>query len=155
MFRLYLLNFIKMRENTMKIAVIDGQGGGIGKHIMDKLRAKLPGDTELIALGTNALATAQMMKGGASEGATGENAICYMAPRVDCITGTVSILTANGMLGEITPAIAAAVGSSDAPKYLLPLNKNNIKVIGALKEPLPHLIEELVDTIGKDWFEHV
>ena len=139
----------------MKIAVIDGQGGGIGKHIMEKLRANLPEDTELIALGTNALATAQMMKAGASEGATGENAICYMSQRVDCITGTVSVLTANGMLGEISPAIAEAVGSSPAKKYLLPLNKNNIKIVGVLKEPLPHLIEELEDTIGKEWFENV
>lgn len=134
----------------MKIAVIDGQGGGIGKHIMEKLRTKLPADTELIALGTNSLATAQMIKAGASEGATGENAICYMANRVDAITGTISIMTANAMLGEITPRIAEAIGSSPAKKYLLPLNKNDIKIIGISKDPLPHLIEELVETIEKD-----
>lgn len=136
----------------MKIAVIDGQGGGIGKHIMEKLRAKLPNETELIALGTNSLATAQMIKAGASEGATGENAICYMANRVDCITGTISIMTANAMLGEITPRIAEAIGSSAAKKYLLPLNKNDIRIIGVAKEPLPHLIEELVETIEKEGF---
>ena len=134
----------------MKIAVIDGQGGGIGKHIMEKLRAKLPNDTELIALGTNSLATAQMIKAGASEGATGENAICYMVNRVDFVTGTISIMTANAMLGEITPRIAEAIGNSPAKKYLLPLNKNDIKIIGVAKEPLPHLIEELVESIEKD-----
>lgn len=139
----------------MKIAVIDGQGGGIGKHIMEKLRAKLPADTELIALGTNSLATAQMIKAGASEGATGENAICYMAGRVDAITGTISIMTANAMLGEITPRIAESIGSSTAKKYLLPLNKNDIKIIGVTKEPLPHLIEELVETIEKEGLDHV
>ena len=139
----------------MKIAVIDGQGGGIGKHIMEKLRARLPEETELIALGTNSLATAQMMKAGASEGATGESAICYMADRVDLITGTVSILSANAMLGEISPAIAAAVGGSRAKKYLSPLNKSGISVIGVVKEPLPHLIDQLVDIIGKEGFDHV
>ncbi|MBQ1251375.1 MAG: DUF3842 family protein [Firmicutes bacterium] len=134
----------------MKIAVIDGQGGGIGKHIMEKLRAHLPEDTELIALGTNSLATAQMIKAGASEGATGENAICYTSRQVDYITGTISIMTANAMLGEITPKIAEAIGSSPAKKYLLPLNKNDIKIIGVGKEPLPHLIEELVEAIKND-----
>lgn len=134
----------------MKIAVIDGQGGGIGKHIMEKLRAKLPEETELIALGTNALATAQMIKAGASEGASGENAICYMVNQVDIITGTVSILTANGMLGEISPAIAAAVGSAKAKKFLLPVNKNDIIIVGSEKEPLPHLIDDLVELLRKE-----
>ena len=139
----------------MKIAVIDGQGGGIGKHIMEKLRSRLAEDTELIALGTNALATSQMLKAGASEGATGESAICYMADRVDFIVGTVSILSANAMLGEVSPAIAAAIGSSHAKKILLPLNKNGICIIGIEKEPLPHLIDKLIETLEKEGFEHV
>lgn len=134
----------------MKIAVIDGQGGGIGKHIMEKLRASLPEDTELFALGTNSLATAQMMRAGASQGASGENSICYMADRVDVITGTVSILCANAMLGEITPAMVNAVGNSPAKKILLPLNKSNINIVGVSREPLPHLIDELVTLIGKE-----
>jgi hypothetical protein len=134
----------------MKIAVIDGQGGGIGKHIMEKLRANLPEDTKLIALGANALATAQMMKVGASEGATGENAICFMADQVDIICGTVSLLCANGMMGEITPSMAKSIGESQATKYLLPVNKNQIKIVGVAKEPLPHLIDQLVEAVGKD-----
>lgn len=134
----------------MKIAVIDGQGGGIGKHIMEKFRAGLPEDTELIALGTNALATAQMMKVGASEGATGENAIRYMANKVDIIAGTVSVISANGMLGEISPVIAQAIGESPAKKFLLPINKNNIKIVGVIQEPLPHLIDLLVEAVGKE-----
>ena len=138
----------------MNIVVIDGQSGRMGQLFIE--RAKNVGLTcPLLAVGTNSLATAAMLKAGADQGATGENAICYMAQRVDCITGTVSVLTANGMLGEISPAIAEAVGSSPAKKYLLPLNKNDIRIIGVLKEPLPHLIEELVDTIGKEWFENV
>lgn len=134
----------------MKIAVIDGQGGGIGKHIMEKLRANLPEETSLIALGTNALATAQMMKAGASEGATGENAICFMAAKVDIICGTVSVLCANGMMGEITPAMAKAIGEADGKKYLLPVNKNQIKMVGVIKEPLPHLIDLLVEAVRKE-----
>ena len=134
----------------MKIAVIDGQGGGIGKHIMEKLRAGLPENTQLLALGTNALATAQMMKAGASEGATGENAIRFMADKVDIIAGTVSVLAANGMMGEITPTMADSIGSSPAQKFLLPVNKNNIKVVGVSKEPLPHLIDLMVEAIRKE-----
>ena len=141
--------------SSCRIAVIDGQGGGIGKHIMEKLRARLPEDTELIALGTNSLATAQMMKTGASEGATGENAICYTSQRVDFIIGTVSILTANGMMGEISPRIAEAIGSSPARKYLLALNRHGIQIIGVQKEPLPHLIDELVDMIREEVLENV
>ncbi len=139
----------------MKIAIIDGQGGGIGKHIMEKLRSRLSEDTELIALGTNALATSQMLKAGASEGATGENAICYMADRVDYIVGTVSILSANAMLGEVSPAIAEAIGSSHAKKILLPLNKNDICIIGVEKEPLPHLIDKLIETLEKEGMKNV
>ena len=136
----------------MRIAVIDGQGGGIGKHITEALVQAMPEDTKIYALGTNAVATAQMMKGGASEGATGENAICYMAGKVDIICGTVSILCADSMLGEVSPAVARAVGSSDAKKYLLPLNRSDVHIAGVAKEPMPHLISDMVDKIVKENF---
>ncbi len=90
----------------MRIAVIDGQGGGIGKTIVEKLRKELPEDVEIIALGTNALATSCMLKAGANEGATGENAIVANAGKVDVIMGTVGIIAANSMLGELTPQMA-------------------------------------------------
>ncbi|MDO4541936.1 MAG: DUF3842 family protein [Bacillota bacterium] len=131
----------------MKIAVIDGQGGSIGKHIISKLRAHLNLDTEIYALGTNAIATTAMLKGGANEGATGENTIVYMANRVDIIIGSVAILIANSMCGEMTPKMVAAVGESKAKKYLLPMNRNDIHIVGAAKQPLPHQIEELVLTL--------
>ena len=121
----------------MRIAVIDGQGGGIGRHITEKLRRALSEETEIIALGTNSLATAAMLKAGANEGATGENAIVQTSKKVDIITGAVSILVANSMFGEVTPKIAEAVGSAEAIKVLLPVNRSNIEIVGAVNEPWP------------------
>lgn len=128
----------------MRIAVIDGQGGGIGKHIVEKLRRELPEDFEILALGTNSLATSVMMRAGANEGATGENAIIYNASRIDCILGPVSILIPNALLGELTAPMAAAIAASPAKKILLPLARGGIEIIGLRNEPLPHLISELV-----------
>ncbi len=131
----------------MRIAVIDGQGGGIGRHITEKLRRNLSEDVEIIALGTNALATAAMLKAGANEGATGENAIVQTTKKVDIITGAVSILAANSMFGEVSPKVAEAVGSADAVKILLPVNRSNIEIVGAISEPLPHQIDKIVELI--------
>lgn len=136
----------------MKIAVIDGQGGGIGKHIAEKMRRIVREDTEIIALGTNALATAAMLKAGANEGATGENAIVYGVTQVDVIVGAVSLLVANSMWGEISPRMAAAVGEAKAKKILLPVNRSGIEIIGVHKEPLPHQIDDLVALVKK-WEE--
>lgn len=133
----------------MKIGVIDGQGGGIGKHITEKLRKHLPEDVEIIALGTNSLATAAMLRAGANEGATGENAIIFMADKVDVIVGSVSILAANSMLGELTPRVAEAIAVSKARKLLLPMNRVGIEIVGVINEPLPHQIEKLVLTLKK------
>jgi len=131
----------------MRIGVIDGQGGGIGKHITEKLRKHLSEDVEIIALGTNALATSAMLKAGANEGATGENAIVFMADKVDVIVGSVAILAANSMLGELTPGMAQAIAASKARKVLLPINRSGIEIIGVVSEPLPHQIEKLVDML--------
>ena len=131
------------------VAVIDGQGGGIGKHIIKKLCQILPGGVEILALGTNAIATEAMMKAGANRGASGENAIIVNVSKVDYIVGTVGIITANAMLGELTPKMAEAIATSPAEKILLPLNMENIGVVGVSKEPLPHLIDKLVAQIIK------
>ncbi|MFZ5642303.1 MAG: DUF3842 family protein [Bacillota bacterium] len=128
----------------MRIAVVDGQGGGIGKHIVDKLRRELPEDVEILALGTNALATSVMLKAGANEGATGENAVVFNADRVDMILGPISIVLSNSMLGEMTPSMANAICSSRAAKVLIPLTRSGVDIVGVKQEPLPHMIEELV-----------
>jgi len=134
----------------VRIAVIDGQGGGIGKAVVEKLRKELPEETEIIALGTNASATVLMLKAGANEGATGENAIVYNAGKVDVIIGAIGIIVANAMMGELTPQIARAITESHARKILIPLNRCNIEIVGVKSEPLPHHIENAVSII-KTW----
>lgn len=135
----------------MRIAVIDGQGGGIGKHVVEKLRRELPEDIEIIALGTNALATAAMLKAGANEGASGENAIVFNAGRVDLITGPVGIMMANAMLGEVTAKMAEAVAGSQAHKIILPVTRDDLEIAGYKSEPLPHLIADLVSRIKENY----
>lgn len=130
----------------MRIAVIDGQGGGIGKHIVEQLRKRMP-DLEILALGTNALATGAMLRAGATEGASGESAICFNADRVDVILGSFAIMTVYGLLGEITPAIATALSVSKADKLLIPIQRGNIHIIGTNRSPLPHQVESLVNEI--------
>ena len=133
-----------------KIAVIDGQGGGIGSLIVKLLREEFGDKIEIIALGTNSTATTAMMKARANKGATGENAIVWNADRVDVITGPLSIALPNAMLGELTPKMAEAITSSPAKKFLIPLNQEYVEIIGAVKEPLPHLVEKLIARIYED-----
>ena len=130
-----------------KIAVVDGQGGGIGSLVIKRLKEEFGDRLEITALGTNSTSTSAMMKARANKGATGENAIIWNAGRVDVIIGPMSIVLANGMLGELTPRMAEAIASSSAMKLLIPLNQENVEVIGTLREPLPHIIEKLVETI--------
>lgn len=131
-------------ESRVTIGVIDGQGGGIGSVIIKKIKEVYEENVEIIALGTNAIATAQMMKAGANKGATGENAILVTVPSMDIITGPIAIILANSMLGELTPKMADAISRSPAWKILLPLTQEKVVVVGASKEPLPHLVETLV-----------
>jgi hypothetical protein len=137
----------------LKIGVIDGQGGGIGGLIVKRLKDEFRDRCEIIALGTNAAATSAMMKSRANKGATGENAIVYNSGRVDIIIGPLSIALPNAMLGEVTGEMAAAIVSSQAKKFLLPLNQEGIDITGVHKEPLPHLIELVLSQIKE--IEHV
>ena len=130
-----------------KIAVVDGQGGGIGSLIVKRLRDEFGDEIEILALGTNSAATSAMMKSRSNKGTTGENAIVWNASRVDMIIGPLSIVLSNAMLGELTPKMAEAIVSSDAKKILLPLNQEGIDVIGVEKEPLPHMIEKIIETV--------
>lgn len=127
-----------------RICVIDGQGGGIGSAIIKKLKDVYGETVEIIALGTNAIATAQMLKAKANRGASGENAIVRTVAKADVITGPLGIVLAHAMMGEVTPSIAMAVAASAAPKVLLPLNQEHVVVVGASAMPLPHLVDELV-----------
>lgn len=131
----------------MRIAVIDGQGGGIGKAIVEKFRQAFGEGIEIVALGTNSLATALMLKAGANEGATGENAIVYNAPKVDLILGPIGIICANSLLGELTPLMARAIAESSAKKVLIPLNRCNVVVAGIENKPLPHYIDDAIEIV--------
>ncbi|MFH2063765.1 MAG: DUF3842 family protein [Pseudomonadota bacterium] len=133
-----------------QICIIDGQGGGIGSATIKKLRDFFEDSIDITALGTNAIATAQMLKAKANRGASGENAIVQTVQKVDIIIGPIGIIMANAMMGEVTPAIAAAVASSPARKILIPLSQENIEIAGLIPQPLPHLIEELVQERLKD-----
>ena len=128
----------------MKILVIDGQGGGMGKSIVAALKQRMP-DVPVMALGTNAQATAAMLKAGADQGATGESAIRYQCKTADIILGVTGILHANAMMGEISPGIAAAVSLSEGQKILVPLERCGLMIAGVGKQPLDGLIRQAAD----------
>jgi hypothetical protein len=136
-----------MEKRKKSIAVIDGQGGGIGSAIIKRLREAIAEEIEIIGLGTNAMATGAMLKAGANKGASGENAIVQTVKTVDIIIGPTSIVLANSMMGELTPKMAVAIASSLATKCLLPLKIPEVEIIGAPKEPLPHLVDQLIKRI--------
>ena len=138
---------VRMEKKKKSIAVIDGQGGGIGGLMIKRLRETFGEEVDLIGLGTNAMATGAMLKAGANKGASGENAIVQTVKTVDMILGTAAIVLANSMMGELTPKMAEAITSSPALKCLLPLKMPDVEIIGASKEPLPHLIDQLVKRI--------
>jgi hypothetical protein len=148
-FRGFFSGVIAIRDLWMhkRICIIDGHGGGIGATLIKYLKEEFSENNELIALGTNAIATAQMIKAGANKGASGENAICQTARQADFIVGSIAIGWANAMLGEVTPKMAEAVSSSPALKLLLPLSQERVEIVGVQKEPLPHLVQEVVNKI--------
>ncbi|MEW6186336.1 MAG: DUF3842 family protein [Thermodesulfobacteriota bacterium] len=135
------------RTKTIKIGVLDGQGGGIGSAVIKKLREEFGEDLEVIALGTNSIATAQMMKARANKGASGENAIVQTAPKMDLLIGTIGIVLAQAMMGEVTPAVASAVSESPAVKLLIPLSQERVEVVGFDPEPLPHLVDKVISRV--------
>ena len=133
----------------MRIMVMDGQGGGVGRSLLEALKERFP-EAELIAVGTNATATANMMKSGVISGATGENAVVYNSKRADVIMGPMGIVMADAMLGEITPTMAAAVvASNDAKLILIPMSKCHATIVGVESRRLGEYIAEAVDEIAK------
>ncbi|MBU8909818.1 MAG: DUF3842 family protein [Desulfobacterales bacterium] len=128
-----------------KVCVIDGQGGGIGSAIIKKLKGRFEERIEVLALGTNAIATAQMLKAKANKGASGSNAIIQTVKKADVIIGPVGIIMPHAMMGEVTLLMAEAVCSSEAKKILLPLTLENLEIVGVSGLPLPQLVDELLD----------
>ena len=130
----------------MKIIVIDGQGGGVGKALIEQMKLHLP-DQPTLALGTNAMATAGMLKAGADQGATGESAIVYNCRDADVILGPIGIVLAHSMLGELSPAMAQAVGESNAARILIPIGKCRTKIAGVSDLPVAALVENAVSEV--------
>ena len=129
----------------MEIVVIDGQGGGIGKNIIQVLKEKHPEYT-IIGVGTNSMATTQLKKGGADIIATGENAVVKHA---SIVVGPIGVAFANSMYGEITPAMAKAIGESEARKYFIPVSKCSAQVVGVASKSISEYIDDLVVMIEK------
>jgi hypothetical protein len=127
-----------------RICVIDGQGGGIGATLIKCLKEAYGESVELIGLGTNAIASAQMLKAGANRCASGENAIVQTVATADLIVGPVSITWPNAMLGEVTTKMAEAVMSCPVTKVLLPLSQEPVVLVGLANEPLPHLVQRAI-----------
>lgn len=130
----------------MKITIIDGQGGRIGRTVIEQLKEK-HGELELFAIGTNSIATSAMLKAGADYGATGENAVIVNAADSDIIIGPIGIVFANALLGEITPAIATAIGASKAYKILIPVNRCNHYVAGCTEASMSEYIKLAINKI--------
>ena len=132
-----------MKKNVL---VIDGQGGMLGKQMVEAVRKLIPG-AEITAVGTNSIATSAMLKAGADRGATGENSVIVCSGNADIIVGPVGIVIADSLLGEITADMAAAVGGSQAYKIVLPVNKCDSIIIGVKGKSTSDLIGEAIDKI--------
>ena len=133
-------------EKAVHIVVIDAQGGGIGKQLVAAIKKSIP-DTVVTAVGTNGAATSAMIKAGADHAATGENAVVVACRRTDFIIGPIGIVIADAMLGEITPAMAVAVGQSSAVRILIPVERCATTVAGVQDTSTGILIKSAVDSL--------
>ena len=130
----------------MIVLVIDGQGGGIGRALVEKLRARAP-EMEIWAVGANAIATTSMLKAGATQAATGENAVCVCEGQADVIAGPVGIVLKDAMMGEITERMANAVAGARAQRVLVPVQRCATYVAGTANQPLQRLLDDAMEKI--------
>jgi hypothetical protein len=132
------------------VAVLDGQGGGIGAAVIKELRREFQETLEIWALGANSTATENMMKARANRGATGENAIQISLPRAEALMAPLAVSWPNAMMGEITPRIAESVMTVDILKIFIPLSHEKVILAGFQSEPLPHLVAQAVEILKKN-----
>jgi hypothetical protein len=133
----------------MKIVVVDGQGGRLGRLLVEEVKARLP-QAQVYALGTNTVATAAMLKAGADFGATGENPVVRNMADADGVLGPVGIVVANAILGEVTPAMAEAVGSCRAKKFLIPMNSCGVAVAGVGELPMSAYVSLAAEALAAE-----
>lgn len=131
----------------MKLLIIDGQGGGVGRELIENIKNTFP-DAEITAVGTNPMATQAMIKAGADHAATGENAVVVACRTADWIIGPIGIVIADSLYGEITPKMAKAVGQSTAKRILLPMNQCDNIVVGVPELKLSRLVGEVLKTLA-------
>lgn len=130
----------------MKITIIDGQGGQLGAQLVKAIAEEFP-DAEQTAIGTNAVATATMLKAGTKNAATGENPVIVACRKSDVIIGPIGIVIADSLLGEITPKMAVAIGQSDAVRILIPMNRCESLVAGVASNNMDELISDAVSKL--------
>lgn len=135
-------------RQIMKVLVIDGQGGGLGRQLVSALKEYDSG-IEVLAVGTNSAATNAMLKAGADQAATGENSVVAASRRADVIMGPVGIVIADSMLGEITPKMAVAVGQSSAKRILIPVNLCDNIVVGVAETSMGKSVQNAIDALKK------
>ena len=128
----------------MRVTVIDAQGGGIGKAVVKAIKEKAP-DCMVIAVGTNAVATTAMLKAGADVGATGENAVVYNCAKAQVLIAPIGLTLANAMYGEISPAMARAVGECEEIKILIPVKQCSARIAGLMDKPQAAYIQDAVE----------
>ena len=134
--------------NHLKIVILDGQGGRLGRMLVEQLKISLP-QAEITALGTNSIATAAMLKAGADAGATGENPAVVTSRTADIIVGPMGIVIADSLMGEITPKMAVAIGQSLAQKVLIPVNRCQHFVVGCRAISMGEYVKLAVEEVLK------
>lgn len=139
-----------MRSHIRTVLILDGQGGGVGGQLVKLLKPCLPEDCRLLCAGTNVMATSAMLKAGAAQGATGENAVIYNAARADLILGPIGVILAGGILGEVSPAMAAAVSGSEAVKILIPSASCGVHVAGTEELRLEDYLRQAAELALKE-----
>ena len=132
----------------MRVLVIDGQGGGLGRQLVNAVKERFP-EVEILAVGTNSAATNAMLRAGADQAATGENSVAVASGRVDVIMGPIGIVIADSMLGEITPRMALSVGQSLAKRILIPVNFCDNSVVGVTETSMAKNVQNAVDALGR------
>lgn len=132
-----------------KVLVIDAQGGGLGKQLISRIKKELP-DVFITAVGTNSMATQAMMKAGADEQATGENSVIVSCRKAEIIVGPIGIVIADSMIGEVTPAMAAAVAQSPAKRILIPFCNCDNFIAGVSEFNTGQLIRSAVEQLKKE-----
>ena len=138
-----------MKHGDLLVVVVDGQGGGMGRGLVESIKKKWP-KLHVRAVGTNSLATSAMLRAGADDGATGENAVVFNARQADLLLGPIGILTPNGLLGEVSPAMAGAVGASEAVKILLPSQRCSIRLAAGDPQPLQFYVDQALRLLEEE-----